>query len=177
MGKIIIKRGDITKEDVDVIVNAANTRLLGGGGVDGAIHKAAGPGLLEECRGIGGCGTGKAVITGPGNIPVKNIIHTPGPVWRGGSSDEKGLLRSCYRECLRLASEHGLRTIAFPSISTGVYRFPIREASYIALSEGLKTIEDFDEIRYVCFSNSDLEVYTGVYEDLVDSLKNGYKGG
>ena len=168
MGKIIIKKGDITKEDVDVIVNAANTGLRGGGGVDGAIHRAAGPSVMEECRKIGSCPTGEAVITGAGKLPAKNIIHTPGPVWHGGRSGEADLLRGSYRNSLTLARENGLRSIAFPAISTGIYGYPLEEATRIAIGEGLAHLGHFDEIRYVCFSQGDLEVYQKVYKELLN---------
>ncbi|MBD3379908.1 MAG: hypothetical protein GF408_05540 [Candidatus Omnitrophica bacterium] len=166
MGKIIIKKGDITTEKVDAIVNAANSRLAGGGGVDGAIHRAAGPSVLEECAKFGGCRTGEAVMTGAGELPAGCIIHTPGPRWRGGSSGEIGLLRNCYRNSFRLARDRSLKSIAFPAISTGVYGFPIEKAAEIALGEGLKFRDDFDEIIYVCFSSGDHEVYTRAYDKL-----------
>lgn len=166
MGTIIIKLGDITTEDVDVIVNAANTHLAGGGGVDGAIHRAAGPSVMEECRKIGGCKTGTAVITGSGNIEVRNIIHTSGPVWRGGSSGEPELLKNCYENSCKLAIDNKLRTIAFPAISAGIYGYPIEEAARIALTAGLEYIDQFDEIRYICFSDEHLEVYENVYKEL-----------
>lgn len=159
MGKIIIKQGDITQEDVDVIVNAANTSLMGGGGVDGAIHRAAGPSVLEECSKIGGCTTGEAVITNAGNLRAKKIIHTPGPAWKGGGHGESVKLARCYENSFKLAKENGLRTIAFPAISTGVYGYPIEKATWIAIEEGLRNKEDFDEIRFVCFSDSDYHVY------------------
>ena len=166
MGKITIKQGDITREKVDVIVNAANTGLRGGGGVDGAIHRAAGPSVMDECRKIGGCKTGEAVITAAGNLPAKKIIHTPGPVWHGGNSGEPELLRSSYKNSLNLAVDNDLRTIAFPSISTGIYGYPIEEAARIALDEGLKHIDDLDEIVYVCFSQGDYETYKNIYKEL-----------
>jgi O-acetyl-ADP-ribose deacetylase (regulator of RNase III) len=163
---ITVKQGDIVKEDVEVIVNAANTRLAGGGGVDGAIHRAAGPSVLEECRRIGGCPTGEAVMTGAGELPARKIIHTPGPVWRGGGHGEEKLLRSCYEKSLALARESGFGTIAFPAISTGVYGYPIEKAASVALAAGRKFEKDFDEIRYVCFSRRDLEVYRKAFEKL-----------
>ncbi len=159
MGNIEIKKGDIVLETVDVIVNAANTKLSGGGGVDGAIHRAAGPSVMEECRKIGGCPTGKAVMTGAGRLGAKKIIHTPGPVWRGGAKGEEELLRLSYCSCFALAAGHGLRSIAFPGISTGVYGYPPEKAALVALREGLKNSELFDRIVYVCFSDRDLDIY------------------
>lgn len=166
MGNILIKKGDITTEAVDVIVNAANMRLAGGGGVDGAIHRAAGPSVMAECKTLGGCRTGEAVITGAGNLVSKNIIHTPGPVWRGGSKGEAELLRNCYMNSFRVARENGLRSIAFPAISTGVYGYPVEDATRIAIEEGIRNKGDFEQIVYVCFSDSDCEVYRKIYEEL-----------
>jgi O-acetyl-ADP-ribose deacetylase (regulator of RNase III) len=163
---ITIKKGDITLEDVAVIVNAANTRLKGGGGVDGAIHRAAGPSVLEECRKIGRCPTGEAVMTNAGQLKAFKIIHTVGPVWSGGTRRESELLRKAYENSLSLARKHGYRSIAFPAISTGVYGYPKREAAGIALGAGLKFSRDFDEIRFLCFSKEDLALYRLVWASL-----------
>ncbi len=152
--RIQIILGDITKQPVDAIVNAANCSLLGGGGVDGAIHRAAGPELLAECRTLHGCETGKAKITGGYRLPAKHVIHTPGPVWHGGSHGEAELLASCYRSCLTLASENRCATVDFPSISTGVYHFPLEKAAKIAMetiADYLRTHAEITRVRMVCF--------------------------
>ncbi len=162
MGRIEIIQGDITKQNVDAIVNAANCSLLGGGGVDGAIHRAAGPELLAECRTLNGCETGKAKITKGYRLPAKYVIHTPGPIWYGGSRGEAELLASCYRSCLTLASENGCKTVDFPSISTGVYHFPLDKAARIAvntISDYLKGHDDIERVRMVCFDSRTLAQY------------------
>ena len=164
--KIEIIQGDITRMKVDAIVNAANTSLLGGGGVDGAIHRAAGPELLEECRQLHGCRTGEAKITKGYRLPAAHVIHTVGPVWHGGRSQEPELLASCYRNSLRLALENDLHTIAFPCISTGVYRYPKEDAARIALHEIRTFLEahpDFGQVFIVCFSAEDYAIVSRVY--------------
>jgi len=165
--RIEVVEGDVTRLDVDAIVNAANESLLGGGGVDGAIHRAAGPRLLEECRGLGGCPTGQARITGAYDLPARYVVHTVGPVWRGGDRGEDGLLESCYRESLRLAAEHGARTIAFPAISTGVYRFPIARAAGIAVRTVTAGLAEHPSIRRVvlcCFDARSVGVFRGALQ-------------
>jgi O-acetyl-ADP-ribose deacetylase (regulator of RNase III) len=162
MDRVEIIRGDITRVKTDAIVNAANTSLLGGGGVDGAIHRAAGPQLLQECRGIGGCPTGEARITGGYDLPARHVIHTVGPVWHGGHSGEADLLASCYDNVLDLAVANGVRTIAFPSISTGVYRFPIELAAPIAV-ERIRTFlaghPGLEKVVIVCFDQKVYDAY------------------
>ena len=169
MGRIKIIHGDITRVEVDAIVNAANTSLLGGGGVDGAIHRAAGPELLTECRKLGGCKTGEAKITKGYNLPAGYVIHTVGPVWQGGSSGENELLASCYRNSMNLAAENGIRTIAFPSISTGAYRFPVKRAARIAMLEITDFIENntnMHKVFVVCFDEMTLKAYEEVVKEL-----------
>ena len=152
MPRLSIHRGDITKLDVDAIVNAANYSLLGGGGVDGAIHRAAGPELLAECRTLGGCPTGEARITRGYRLPARHVIHTVGPVWRGGAQGEPELLASCYRNSLLLALENGAHTVAFPAISCGVYGYPPEQAAPIAVQEVARFVRDHPEIDRVIFS-------------------------
>ncbi|MBN1270095.1 MAG: O-acetyl-ADP-ribose deacetylase [Kiritimatiellae bacterium] len=166
--RIRIVEGDITRQKVDAIVNAANTSLLGGGGVDGAIHRAAGPGLIEECRGLGGCATGDAKITNGYSLPAMWVIHTVGPVWHGGGRGEDGLLANCYRRSLEIAVAHGVRTIAFPAISTGVYRFPLERATRIAVGEAKRFLEGdgtIQEVVFVCFGHEACETYERVVKD------------
>jgi O-acetyl-ADP-ribose deacetylase len=160
--RLVLSRGDLTQVDVDAIVNAANSSLLGGGGVDGAIHRAAGPELLAECRTLHGCPTGEARITGGYRLPARHVIHTVGPVWQGGKQGERELLARCYRSVFELVERHGLRSVAFPSISTGAYHFPIAEAAPIALREiraALARLPRLERVTVVLFSDSDLEVY------------------
>ncbi len=168
--RIEIIQGDITKQAVDAIVNAANCSLLGGGGVDGAIHRAAGPELLAECRTLNGCKTGEAKITKGYRLPARYVIHTPGPVWHGGGKGEEELLKSCYLNCLALASENGCKTVDFPSISTGVYHFPLEKASGIAIgaiAEYLSAHPELERVRMVCFD----ERTKGYYEAALENLK------
>jgi len=167
--RIEIVEGDITKQKVDAIVNAANPSLLGGGGVDGAIHRAAGPELLEECKKIGGCPTGEARVTKGYRLPAKWVIHTVGPVWRGGNANEDELLASCYRNSLKAAKEIGAKTVSFPSISTGAYGFPMDRASEIALKETAKFLETdnfIEKVIFVCFGEKALNIYKNTFNRL-----------
>jgi O-acetyl-ADP-ribose deacetylase (regulator of RNase III) len=174
---IELVRGDITKESTDAIVNAANSSLLGGGGVDGAIHRAGGPAILEECKAIrersGECPTGQAVITGGGRLQARFVIHTVGPVWHGGGHGEADLLASCYRSSLRLAAEKGLRSVAFPSVSTGVYGYPVGRAAVVATATVARFLAERDdapeEVRFVLFDEGTFEAYRAALEALEPS--------
>jgi O-acetyl-ADP-ribose deacetylase len=166
VAKLTAVSGDITKLEVDAIVNAANTSLLGGGGVDGAIHRAAGPELLEACRKLHGCATGDAKATPGFRLPAKWVFHAVGPVWSGGQRGEDELLTSCYRRCLELAREHGAKSIAFPAISTGVYSFPPERAAKIALTTVRQHVDasGVEEVRFVCFNQETRRIYEGLLE-------------
>jgi O-acetyl-ADP-ribose deacetylase (regulator of RNase III) len=170
--RIAILQGDITQQKVDAIVNAANTSLLGGGGVDGAIHRAAGPGLLEECRKLKGCPTGEAKITGGYRLTAKWVIHTVGPIWRDGNHQEDELLGRCYRNCFALLEQHQLKTIAFPAISTGAYGFPMERATGIALNETkafLQRNSTVQKVIFVCFGQT-------AYDCYLDALRRASPG-
>ena len=168
MAVIEVLQGDITKLEVDAIVNAANRSLLGGGGVDGAIHRAAGRSLLEECKTLNGCETGQSKITKGYNLSAKYVIHTVGPVWSGGNKQEKELLKSCYYTALELARENNIKTIAFPSISCGVYRFPIEEACQIAISTVKEYLNNYDGFEKVIFINPSEDIVE-IYEKILTS--------
>jgi len=166
--RLFLEKGDITKLDVDAIVNAANRSLLGGGGVDGAIHRAAGPGLLEECRKLNGCETGKAKITSGYNLKARFVIHTVGPVWRGGIDDEPELLASCYQQSFALAKKYNIKTIAFPCISTGVYGFPKDLAALIAVTEAKRFTamnKTPEKIIFVVFDNENYNIYQKLLQE------------
>lgn len=168
-GRISLVQGDITRLEVDAIVNAANPSLLGGGGVDSAIHRAAGPALLEACRPLGGARPGEAKITPGFRLPARHVIHAVGPVWRGGGEGEEDVLAACYRASLRVAAAHGLRSVAFPAISTGVYGFPIERATPIAVAEVRRALEAGGPVERVilcCFSAADAAVYRRALDDL-----------
>jgi len=170
-GKLEIVQGDITTQKVDAIVNSANNSLLGGGGVDGAIHRAAGPKLLEECRKLGGCETGTAKITKGYNLPANYVIHTVGPIWQGGNNKEEELLAKCYKSCFELARKHGIKTMAFPSISTGVYRFPLDRAARIALKEiivELKHNKELEKVVVTCYDRSTYDAYISALAEFIE---------
>jgi O-acetyl-ADP-ribose deacetylase (regulator of RNase III) len=169
MNRITIVQGDITKLALDAIVNAANTSLLGGGGVDGAIHRAAGPSLVEECRRVGRCPTGQSRLTGGHRLPARHVIHAVGPAWNGGTHDEDRLLASCYQTALALATEHAFTSVAFPAISTGAFDFPLERATRIAVTEVMAHLARHEQPRsvtFVCFGNEARAVYEHVLAEL-----------
>ncbi len=169
--RIEVVQGDITVQAVDAIVNAANSSLLGGGGVDGAIHRKAGAELLHECRLLHGCRTGDAKITRGYQLPARHIIHTVGPVWNGGENREDELLASCYRRCYQIAREKGLRSIAFPAISTGIYRFPLERATRIARAAAEEMMREpgtIEEVRFICFGPEAADVYRTIFADMLE---------
>lgn len=175
-GKVVVVEGDITQQPVDAIVNAANTSLLGGGGVDGAIHRAAGSGLLEECRRLNGCNTGDAKITKGYNLPADWVIHTVGPIWQDGNHGEEQLLASCYRRCLELAQQYEIRTIAFPAISTGIYGFPAERAARIAVREVktfLESHSSVEQVIFVCFSRPSYEYHIAAVQEILQEKGKG----
>jgi O-acetyl-ADP-ribose deacetylase len=173
-GRIEVVEGDITKQVVDAIVNAANTTLLGGGGVDGAIHRAAGPELLAECRTLGGCATGQAKLTKGYLLPAKWVFHTVGPVWHDGEHGEDDLLASCYRNCFVLVEQHGMRSIAFPSISTGAYRFPMERAAHIGVRESMAFLgrnSSVVKVLLVCFGLSAFQIHSKVLMEFIQNTQ------
>ena len=179
MKKIILIKGDITTLRVDAIVNAANKSLLGGGGVDGAIHRAAGSALLDECRLLGGCETGQAKITKAYQLPCHHVIHTVGPVWKGGNSEEKQLLRSAYRQCLTLCKTHNIKSLAFPNISTGVYGYPLRGAAEIAFKETIAFMLENNfhiEVTFCCFNEENYQIYRSLKEHNAYSAEISFSG-
>jgi len=167
--KVKLYKGDITQLKVDAIVNAANSSLLGGGGVDGAIHRAAGPELLDECRSLGGCSSGDAKITRAYNLPCQHVIHTVGPIWRGGEKNEAKLLKSCYKNSLKLAEEHQLESLVFPNISTGVYGYPKEEAAKIAIDTVMGRASKFQKLKEITFCVFDDTNYA-IYQDLLKDI-------
>lgn len=167
--RIELIEGDITKLDVDAIVNAANSSLLGGGGVDGAIHYAAGPQLVEECAKLGGCPTGEAKLTKGYRLPARHVIHTVGPIWRGGSNGEPEKLANCYRNSMKIAADNGFATIAFPAISTGVYGYPLQEAAQIAINQVIECLNEMPSIKkviFVLFGRKNFDIYTDILSNL-----------
>jgi O-acetyl-ADP-ribose deacetylase (regulator of RNase III) len=177
--RIQVIEGDLTQSKVDAIVNAANTTLLGGGGVDGAIHRAAGPQLLEECQTLGGCPTGQAKITRGYRLPARHVIHTVGPVWRDGRHGEDELLASCYRNALALADQHGLKSVAFPAISTGAYGFPLDRATRIAVTEVKQFLEHhprFERVIFACFGQRAFAGYQAAVREIAGGAGKGING-
>jgi O-acetyl-ADP-ribose deacetylase (regulator of RNase III) len=174
--RLLVVEGDIIRLRVDAIINAANETLLGGGGVDGAIHRAAGPELLEECRALGGCPTGEARITRGYRLPAAHVIHTVGPVWRGGSYGEAELLAACYRNSLSLAADHGLRSVAFPAISCGIYGYPPQEAARIAISESVRFLggirgASLEQVLLVCYGGDMFDIYQRIWNEVVGAME------
>jgi O-acetyl-ADP-ribose deacetylase len=168
--RLSVVEGDITRQNVEAVVNAANPSLLGGGGVDGAIHRAAGPALLEECRKLRGCATGEAKLTQGYRLPARWVIHTVGPVWRGGTHHEDDLLACCYRNCFALVEQHQIRSIAFPAISTGVYGFPLEQATRIAVAETVSFLtrnQTVEQVVFICFGQTAFACYTRTLNDVI----------